>query len=88
MSLWRRWGGGRVALVATGSLTNVALLLTLYPEVLPMVEVVFMGGSMGAGNTGPVSVAKHYLTSTLYCQLVPGSAAHGGGGIHGRQHGP
>ena len=56
-----------MALVATGSLTNVALLFTLYPEVLPMVEVVFMGGSMGAGNTGPVcktigtGLSEHFL---------------------------
>jgi hypothetical protein len=39
-------------LVCTGALTNAALLLTLFPEVQPMVEVVLMGGAMGAGNTG------------------------------------
>ena len=32
-------GGARVHLVATGALTNVALLLALYPEVAAMVEV-------------------------------------------------
>lgn len=41
-------------LVATGALTNVALLLAVYPEVVPMVEVVIMGGCLGIGNTGPV----------------------------------
>ena len=46
--------GERVALVATGALTNVALLLILYPEVTAMVEITLMGGAMGMGNTGPV----------------------------------
>lgn len=44
----------KVQLVATGALTNLALLISLYPEVIDMVDVVIMGGSMGAGNTGPV----------------------------------
>ena len=38
-------------LVCTGSLTNAAMLVTLYPEVLPMVDVTIMGGAMGEGNT-------------------------------------
>ncbi|MBM2617880.1 nucleoside hydrolase [Actinoplanes sp. LDG1-06] len=43
-----------VTLIATGPLTNVALLLRLHPEVLPRVgRVVFMGGSTGRGNTTP-----------------------------------
>lgn len=46
--------GQRVALVATAALTNVALLLTLYPEVLHMINIVIMGGCLGVGNTGPV----------------------------------
>lgn len=48
--------GECVALVATGALTNVALLLMLYPEVVSegMIEIVLMGGAVGVGNTGPV----------------------------------
>lgn len=48
-------GGEKVALVAVGALTNVALLLLLYPEVIPMVDIVVMGGCMGIGNTGSVT---------------------------------
>ena len=48
-------GGQRVRLCATAALTNVALLLILYPEVVEMVEVVVMGGAMGIGNTAPVA---------------------------------
>lgn len=39
-------------LICTGSLTNAAVLLILYPEVLPMIDIVLMGGCMGVGNTG------------------------------------
>jgi inosine-uridine nucleoside N-ribohydrolase len=37
-----------------GPLSNVAVLFMLYPEAIPMVEVVIMGGCLGVGNTGPV----------------------------------
>ncbi|MFF5082425.1 nucleoside hydrolase [Actinoplanes sp. NPDC000266] len=43
-----------VTLIATGPLTNVALLLRLHPEVVPGVRrIVFMGGSTERGNTTP-----------------------------------
>jgi purine nucleosidase len=45
-----------VALVPTGPLTNVALLLRTWPELLPRIrEVVLMGGSLGAGNVEPLA---------------------------------
>lgn len=47
-------GTTKVQLVATGALSNVALLLMIYPEVAEMVDVVLMGGCLGTGNTGPV----------------------------------
>ena len=44
-----------VSLVATGALTNVALLLHLYPEAKPKIrEICLMGGAMTTGNRGPV----------------------------------
>jgi len=47
-------GDGPVTLIATGPLTNVALLLRSHPEVVPRVRrVVFMGGSTERGNTTP-----------------------------------
>ncbi|WP_305789603.1 nucleoside hydrolase [Symbioplanes lichenis] len=43
-----------VTIVATGPLTNVALLVRTYPEVLPRVRrIVLMGGSTERGNTTP-----------------------------------
>jgi inosine-uridine nucleoside N-ribohydrolase len=45
----------KVRLVATGALTDVAVLLILFPEVVDMLqEIVLMGGCLGIGNTGPV----------------------------------
>jgi inosine-uridine nucleoside N-ribohydrolase len=45
-----------VSLVATGSLTNVALMLQLFPEVKPKLrEISFMGGALGVGNRGAVA---------------------------------
>jgi purine nucleosidase len=43
-----------VTLIATGPLTNVALLLRSHPEVVPRIgRIVFMGGSTDRGNTTP-----------------------------------
>jgi pyrimidine-specific ribonucleoside hydrolase len=41
-------------LVATGPLTNVALLLALHPEARPE-RIVLMGGAIGEGNTTPAA---------------------------------
>lgn len=45
----------RVALVATGALTNVALLLWLYPAISGLINLSVMGGAHGPGNTHPVA---------------------------------
>lgn len=47
--------GQIVDLVCTGSLTNIALMLTLFPEIAPAIRITLMGGAMGIGNTGPVA---------------------------------
>jgi purine nucleosidase len=43
----------RVGLVATGALTNVALLLWLFPQLSGLVSLSVMGGAEGPGNTHP-----------------------------------
>ena len=44
----------KVTLVATGPLTNIALFLKLYPELVSNVaQIVFMGGSASRGNRTP-----------------------------------
>ena len=44
-------------LVATGALTNVALLLILYPEVGSMIDITLMGGALGVGGA-PAAVRQ------------------------------
>jgi pyrimidine-specific ribonucleoside hydrolase len=45
-----------VTLVPIGPLTNIALLLAVHPELAPRIErIVWMGGSLGAGNTTGVA---------------------------------
>lgn len=48
--------GKPITILATGPLTNVALLLFNHPDIKVHIEkIVFMGGSMGFGNTGALS---------------------------------
>jgi inosine-uridine nucleoside N-ribohydrolase len=77
---------GSVTLVATAALTNVALLLTVYPEIsVKLKEIVIMGGSLGLGNTGPVQefniqcdpeAAKIVFESGLHLVMVPIQVTH------------
>ena len=45
---------GRLTLVPTGPLTNIALLLALHPDARPE-RIVLMGGSIGEGNRTPAA---------------------------------
>lgn len=42
-------------LLCLGALTNVALLVSLFPSLAPSLRIVLMGGCVGAGNTGAVA---------------------------------
>ncbi|QDF66223.1 pyrimidine-specific ribonucleoside hydrolase RihA [Shewanella sp. SNU WT4] len=51
-----------VTLVPTGPLTNIALLLTLYPELKPNIaQIVLMGGAAGVGNWTPAAEFNIYV---------------------------
>jgi len=76
---------GRATLVCTGALTNAALLLSLYPEMCAWLKVVWMGGSMAAGNTQPVAefnaeldpeAAAVLFTSGVHLTMVPLDVTH------------
>jgi hypothetical protein len=51
---------GPVQLICTGALSNAAMLLLLYPEVKPLIEITIMGGAMGVSG-----VAWEY--ERVYC---------------------
>lgn len=46
----------KVSIVSCGPMTNLALFISVYPELLYCVEeIVFMGGGVGIGNRGAVA---------------------------------
>jgi hypothetical protein len=58
-SLWRNGKGEKVTVVSTGPMTNVALFVSCYEDVVVeggVIEVfVFMGGGVGLGNRSAVA---------------------------------
>ncbi|MDO4339535.1 MAG: nucleoside hydrolase [Eubacteriales bacterium] len=54
-------GNEKITLVATGPLTNLAMLLKLFPEVKGKIrEIVFMGGAACGGNITPCAEFNSY----------------------------
>jgi uridine nucleosidase len=53
---WNDGAGVKITIVASGPLTNVALFVSVYPNLLHAIErIVFMGGGIGIGNRSPVA---------------------------------
>ncbi|KAH7916218.1 Inosine/uridine-preferring nucleoside hydrolase domain-containing protein [Hygrophoropsis aurantiaca] len=53
---WKNGAGRKVSVVSCGPMTNIALFVSVYPELLDGVEqFVFMGGAVGLGNRSPVA---------------------------------
>ncbi|RMZ97398.1 ribonucleoside hydrolase [Brachionus plicatilis] len=75
-----------VTVIATGPLTNIALLLINFPDISKNIEkIVMMGGAMGIGNTGPVAEfniqvdpeSAHYVfESDIPIYMVPLEVTH------------
>lgn len=71
----------KTTIVAIGPLTNIAMFIRMYPELLDKVEeIVMMGGGLGRGNKGVLSefniavdpeAAKIVFTSGLPLALAP-----------------
>ncbi|MDO4307658.1 MAG: nucleoside hydrolase [Eubacteriales bacterium] len=54
--------GKKATLIATGPLTNIAMLLRLFPEVKDKIlEIVFMGGAAMGGNVTPSAEFNMYV---------------------------
>lgn len=48
--------GSKVVVISSGPMTNIALFVSVYPELLPAVDqFVFMGGAVGMGNRSAVA---------------------------------
>jgi uridine nucleosidase len=53
---WNDGAGVKPIIVASGPLTNLALFVSVYPNLLHAIErIVFMGGGIGMGNRSAVA---------------------------------
>jgi len=53
---WNRGDGHKVTIISSGPMTNVALFVAVYPDLMDAVEeFVFMGGGVGLGNRSAVA---------------------------------
>ncbi|WP_196592323.1 pyrimidine-specific ribonucleoside hydrolase RihA [Pectinatus frisingensis] len=76
----------KIILVVTGPMTNIALFLSVYPELKEKIErIVFMGGAMGLGNWEPSvefnvfvdpEAAKIVLDSGIPLTMAPLNVTH------------
>jgi inosine-uridine nucleoside N-ribohydrolase len=70
-----------VMLVATGSMTNVAILVSLFPEVVEWIKgLVIMGGAVSVGNVTPVAEFNIWVVlcaeSILTVRAIPRLRRH------------
>jgi uridine nucleosidase len=53
---WSKGSGQKVTIISSGPMTNIALFVSVYPDLLGAVEeFVFMGGGVGMGNRSAVA---------------------------------
>lgn len=53
---WKKGSGHKVSVISSGPMTNIALFISAYPDLLDGVEeFVFMGGGVGMGNRSAVA---------------------------------
>ena len=66
--------GRKVTMVTCGPMTNLALFISVYPDLLEYVErFAFMGGAVGIGNIGAVAgemIASYTWNSQLMWNRV------------------
>lgn len=54
--IWQDGKGSQVSVISTGPMTNIALFVSVYPDLLEAIEqFVFMGGAVGLGNRSAVA---------------------------------
>ncbi|KAJ6466702.1 Inosine/uridine-preferring nucleoside hydrolase domain-containing protein [Mycena vitilis] len=53
---WNKGNGHKVSVISSGPMTNIALFVAVYPDLLDAVEeFIFMGGGVGLGNRSAVA---------------------------------
>ncbi|CCM00172.1 uncharacterized protein FIBRA_02200 [Fibroporia radiculosa] len=67
---WKQGVGNKVTVVSSGPMTNIALFVSVYPDLLDGIdEFVFMGGGVGLGNRSP-SAEFNILCDPEAAQIV------------------
>ncbi|KAH8922354.1 Inosine/uridine-preferring nucleoside hydrolase [Atractiella rhizophila] len=78
--------GEKITFVCTGPLTNMAIFLTVHPELIELIDqIVFMGGGVGVGNRSPVAeynilcdpeAAQIVLDTPVRTVMIPLNVTH------------
>ncbi|KZT05645.1 nucleoside hydrolase [Laetiporus sulphureus 93-53] len=67
---WKDGAGNKLVIVSSGPMTNIALFVSVYPDLLSGIdEFVFMGGGVGIGNRSP-SAEFNILCDPEAAQIV------------------
>ena len=62
---------GTTILVATGAMTNIAVLVSLFPEVVEWLKgVVIMGGAVNVGNVTPVAEFNIWVILNMFLDSI------------------
>jgi len=64
---WKKGTGQKVTVISCGPMTNIALFVSVYPDLVEAIEqFVFMGGGVGLGNRSAVAGQVISCPSSLY----------------------
>ncbi|KAG1735708.1 Inosine/uridine-preferring nucleoside hydrolase domain-containing protein [Suillus paluster] len=84
--VWHNGTGRQVSVVSSGPMTNIALFISVYPDLLEAVEqFVFMGGGVGLGNRSAVAefnimcdpeAAQIVLDAPVKTVMIPINVTH------------
>jgi len=67
---WNKGVGQKVTVISSGPMTNIALFVSVYPDLLDAVEeFVFMGGGVGMGNRSAVA-EYNILCDREFCLIT------------------
>ncbi|KAL0580712.1 hypothetical protein V5O48_001270 [Marasmius crinis-equi] len=83
---WKGGSGSKTTVISSGPMTNVALFVAVYPDLLEAVEeFVFMGGGVGLGNRSAVAefnilcdphAAQIVLNANVPAVMIPINVTH------------
>ncbi|KAJ8698803.1 Uridine nucleosidase 1, variant 3 [Pleurotus ostreatus] len=83
---WQGGAGHKVCMISSGPMTNVALFVSIYPDLVDAIEeFVFMGGGVGMGNRSPVAewnilcdphAAQIVLNTLVKKTMIPLNVTH------------